>query len=93
MKPAVYPDSFFIAHRLFTGAPFPAGGTWGDVLDGPIVGRASLAKAIYASFKSDETWPTEGNLRVWVISPGEIAEDCTAGVIEDVHNTLAARRS
>ena len=93
MKPAVYPDSFFIAHRLFTGAPFPAGGTWGDVLDGPMGDENDAVAAIVEAFKSDETGPSTENLRVWVISPGEIAEDCTAGVIEDVHNTLAARRS
>ena len=93
MKPAVYPDSFFIAHRLFTGGSFPDGGTWGDILDGPMGDENDVAEAIIESFKSDAAGPSAENLRVWVISPGEIAEDCTAGVIGHVHDTLAARKS
>ena len=93
MKPAVYPDSFFVAHRLFTGSSFPEGGVWGDILDGPVVDTDELAELIIEAFKSDETGPTRENLRVWAISPGKIAEEWTAWTIEHVRDTLAARRS
>ena len=81
MKPAVYPDSFFIAHRLCTGSPFPGGGTWGDILDGPMVDEDSVNEAIREAFKSDLSELGKENLRVWLITPDRPAQDCTAWAV------------
>jgi len=88
MKPAVYPDSFFIAHRLFTGHAFPAGGTWGDILDGPMGDENDVVEAIVEACKSEETGPTEENLRVWFIESGKPAEECTGWALEEMDEQL-----
>jgi len=93
MKPAVYPDSFFIAHRLFTGGSLPAGGEWGDALDGPVADEDDVFEKIIEAFKDDSEGPSAENLRVWQIVPGKPAEDCTAWAIEEVCELLIDRRS
>ena len=91
MKPAVYPGSFFIAHRLFTGAPFPDGGTWGDVLDGPITEESDLFEKIIEAFKLDVAGPSPENLRVWFIDPREGSYECTAWALKEVAEILFDR--
>ena len=88
MKPAVYPDSFFIAHRLFTGGSLPAGGEWGDILDGPVIDEDSLIEGIIEKFRDIDYGPSRADLRVWHIVPGKPAEDCTNWVITLARNTL-----
>jgi len=88
MKPTLYPDSFFIAHRLFTGAPFPAGGAWGDILDGPLVDGDAVKEAIGKAFNSDQSEMTKDNLRVWLVTPDKPAEDCTAWAVAHSNELL-----
>ena len=86
-----YPDTFFVAHRLFTGHPFPAGGVWGDILDGPMADDEAVIEAVIEAFKDDEHGPDRSDLRVWQIVPGKPAEDCTAWAVRTVFETLAER--
>jgi hypothetical protein len=93
MKPAVYPDTFLIAHRLFTGSRFPAGGVWGDILDGPMTDDEDVIEGIIEAFKNDEDGPSRDDLRVWYIAPGKPAEDWTAWAVTNVFETVLNRRS
>ena len=74
---APYPASFYVAHKLFTGEPFPAGGTWGDILDGPAATDEQVITDILEAFKDAPHPPCRLDLRVWHITPGQPAEDCT----------------
>ena len=91
MKPTPYPDTFFIAHRLFTGSAFAAGGEWGDIGDGPVATAEDVIEKIIEAFKDDEFGPDRSDLRVWQIVPGKPAEDATAWALRTVRETLEDR--
>lgn len=73
---APYPASFYVAHKLFTGPPFPSGGDWGAITDGPVATDKQVITDILEAFK-DTAPPCRLDLRVWHITPGQPAEDCT----------------
>lgn len=85
---ALYPsEPFYVAHRLFTGDPFPADGTWGDVLDGPVTEDEAVLEAITESFKGEIAagdLPDRRNLRVWCITPDQPVEDCTSWAVREI---------
>lgn len=76
MVSAPYPAEFWIAHKLFTGHPFPACGSWGDITDGPADWH-ELREKIVDQFRHEA--PTLATLKVWHFQPDaaprEVAED------------------
>ncbi|MCA0204330.1 MAG: hypothetical protein LCH92_08310 [Proteobacteria bacterium] len=90
---APYPDTTYVAHRLFTGRPFPDGGVWGDILDGPVPDAEGALEAIIENFKDEIAigdHPSRQTLRVWHIEAGR-AEDCTGWAIEAIIDLLTER--
>jgi hypothetical protein len=87
-KPAAYPDALFVAHRLFKGYGFPAEGSWGDLLDGPMTDEEEVIDKIMDSFADDEFGPDRSDLRVWQIVAGKPAEDCTAWALRTIAEVL-----
>ena len=84
-----YPtDPIFVAHRLFTGPSFPTGGTWGDLLDGPVTDEIAVIDAIIEAFKDEAHAPDRTDLRVWQIQAGKPAEDCTTWAIRTMWEAL-----
>lgn len=81
---APYPSEFYIAHALFTGHPFPPGGTWGDITDGPVDWH-ELREKIAETFRDEP--PTRDELKVWHfqadVAPREVSED-VIGVLADI---------
>ena len=87
-----YPtDPIFVAHRLFTGPPFPAGGSWGDILDGPVTDEEAVIEAIIEAFKGEAHAPDRTDLRVWQVQAGKPAEDCTEWAIRTMWEALEDR--
>lgn len=85
-----YPNRFFVAHHLFTGAPFNTGGTWGDLLDGPVDDADACIDKIVDTYRDDA--PTHDDLRVWLIQPGQLPVDCTDWAIRSVARIHEAGR-
>ena len=63
-----YPQSFFVAHKLFTGRHFGADGVWGDILDGPQTHIPLVLDIIVDAY---DEMPTRDTLRVWLIHPAD----------------------
>ena len=87
---APYPDSFFIIHHRFTGAPFPPEGIWGDVGDGPIEDEEDVIELIIEFWKEEQHEPDHTDFRVWQIAGGKV-EDCTTWALKTMIETLVER--
>lgn len=61
--PALYPSKFYTIHKLFTGSPFPASGTWGTITDTPVEFAGDALECVIDAFRDDA--PTRDDLRVW----------------------------
>ena len=90
-QPAPYPDSFFIAHRGYTGHNVAPGGEWGDVLDGPERDDEAVIEAMIENWKDEQHAPDETDFRVWHIIPGKPAEDCTKWALRTMIETMQDR--
>lgn len=82
-----YPLTFYIVHKLFTGAPFKPGGEWGTITDGPRDG-VQMMEAVIDAYRDEE--PTRKNMRVWFITIEGTAGDMTNVTIEDYHKRMEA---
>jgi hypothetical protein len=94
MKPAEYPDSFFIAHRRYTGASFPPEGSWGNIdgpCDGPQRDDEAVIEAMLESWKDECHEPDETDFRVLHIILGKSAEDCTKWALRTMIETVQLR--
>lgn len=80
-----YPDSFFVAHKLFD---LDSGKTWGDILDGPIDGVDALIEAVLESFRDEA--PSLDTLRVWWITPDMPAADYSRLAIDTAIDEMEA---
>lgn len=91
MKPAPYPDTFFIVHHRFQGPFCAPEGEWGDIGDGPVASEDDAIEAMINTW--NETWrePDETDFRVWQIVPGKPAENCTAWAIRTMLETIEER--
>jgi hypothetical protein len=85
---APYPDTFYVAHHLFIGRPFPAEGTWGDVLDGPESDPIKVIDSLTERYDGEAEEPTRETLRVFRIAPG-VSEDVTDWALEEIGERLA----
>lgn len=83
-KPTPYPATFHVAHRFFQ----VDGGTWGDILDGPMVEEEDVIDAILESFKDEEP-PMRDNLRVWEVSCDGVCRDVTQWALECIVDALS----
>ena len=71
---AKYPDDFYVAHALFRGPQVPAGGVWGDILDGPENDPAAVIEAVAEHFPDPSDPPTADTLRVWHVAGGQVRD-------------------
>lgn len=91
MKPAAYPDSFFIVRHRFQGDFCPPGGTWGDIGDGPVASDEDVIEVMIDTWRDEQYEPDETDFRVWQIIPGKPAENCTAWAIRTMIETIEER--
>ena len=88
----MYPSKFYVAHRLFSGRPFPKP-VWGDILDGPTEHASDVVDAVLEAFKDDSGTGyeemTRANLRVWMMD-GIRYHDMTDSVIRACDARLEA---
>lgn len=87
-----FPARFHIAYKLYEGTLFPPGGTWGDILDGPLEDEEEVLEAIIEAFKDDADGPSRETLRVFERIEGGIACDCTPWALTTIEEIIAARR-
>lgn len=75
MKRNAHPSNFYIAHALFEGDRFRAGGEWGMLTDGP-ADRDDLRVALTNHFDAK---PDLDQVKVWLFqddaTPREVTED------------------
>ena len=87
-----FPPRFHFAFKLFEGEPFPPGGTWGDITDGPIEGEEEVLERIIEAFKDEAEGPSRETLRVFERLEGGIACDCTPWALKTIEEIIADRR-
>lgn len=80
-----YPDAFYVAHKLYSGAAFPKP-TWGDVLDGPMTSYCDVVTRCFDRF---DDLPTRDVLRVWHVENGMVM-DVTADIIGSIADRMEA---
>jgi hypothetical protein len=79
--------TFFVAYRRFRGPAFGPNGSWGDILDGPETDEENVIETILEAWRDEQYPPDTDELRVWCITPGKPAEDCTAWAVRTVLET------
>jgi hypothetical protein len=74
--PPAYPESFYVAHKLFD---IQGVKQWGDILDGPVGSYAELIEIVIENFRDEK--PSRDNLRVLWVSRIGVVHDATAYAI------------
>ena len=87
-----FPPRFYFAFKLYEGNPFPPGGTWGDITDGPIEDEEEVLELIIEAFKDDPEGPAHDTLRVFVRLRGGFALVCTSWALAAIEDIIADRR-
>lgn len=91
MKPAPYPETFFVVHHRFQGSFCAPEGTWGDIGDGFVTSEDDVIEVMIDAWADEPYEPDATDFRVWQIVPGKPAEDCTAWAIRTMIETIEER--
>ena len=83
-----HPTDFYIAHRVFSGAPFKAP-IWGSMTDGPEDRDDVVARILDDMIRRDCSEPSLATVKVWHFQDDVPPRDVT----EDVLAIVAARQA
>lgn len=88
-KKTPHPTEYYLASRLYEGDVFPAGGVWGSLGDGPVIGLSDMTDAVTESF--GDVTPALDAIKVWHFTDDCPPRDVTEDIIGEIASANAER--